>query len=141
MIGEVLNPEQVKEQWWQIAPLLALAVSKNDGELLLEDIPKLVVDRQMFIGVVREAPGEEIQLVLAGDVVIYPRKKVLNVAFVGGKPLVQSRAKHLYPVLEDIARKLGCTTIQGQCGPGATRFYTRLMGMTPTYTILRKEVT
>lgn len=141
MLGEVLNPEQVREQWWQIGPLLAKAVAKNDGELLLEDIPTLVVNNQMFVGVIREAPGEMIQLALAGEVHVYPRKKVLNVAFVGGNPLVQSRSKHLYSVLEDIARKLDCTSIQGQCGPGATRFYTRMFGLKPTYTVLRREVT
>lgn len=140
MIGQVLTPDEVKQEWYHIAPYLRMAVEKNDGELLLEDIPGLVASSRMFIGVIREKPEAEILYALAGEVIVYPRKKVLNVAFVGGRPLVQSRSKHLYPALEGIARLLDCTCIQGQCGPGAARFFSSMFGLVPTYTVLRREV-
>lgn len=140
MIGQILSPDETKHDWYQIAPLLRMAVDKNDGELELEDILPLVIGGRMFIGVIREKPEDPVIYALAGEVITYPRKKVLNVAFVGGRPLVQSRAKHLYTALEGIARMLNCSTIQGQCGPGAARFFSTMFGMVPTYTVLRREV-
>jgi len=139
MIGEILTPDQVHEQWWQLSELLAPAVAENYGEMTLTDILELVEKGRMFIGVLRE-PGEEIQVALVCETIVYPRKKVLSVVFCGGKPLALTRGKRMYTLLEQVAKKLECSIIQGLCGPAATRYFSRVFGLKPVYTVLRKEV-
>jgi hypothetical protein len=140
MIGQVLTPEQVCEQWWQISSLLLPAVKAGHGELNITDILEYVEKRRMFIAVVRESEDEEIAVALACEVKTYPRKKVLNVSYVGGKPLALTRGKTLYTQLESIAKTLECSIIQGLCGPAQTRLFSRMLGLKPVYTVLRKEV-
>lgn len=140
MIGQVLNPEQVYEQWWQISELLSPAVKAGHGELHVTDILELVDKRRMFIAVIRESEGEEIQVALACEIITHPRKKVLSVAYLGGNPLALTRGKSLYTQLEGIAKTLECSIIQGLCGPAQARLFSRLFGLKPVYTVLRKEV-
>lgn len=140
MIGQVLNPEQVYEQWWQLSELLKPAVDCGHGELKVTDILELVDKRKMFIAVMRERDGDEIAVALACEIVKYPRMTALHVSYVGGKPLALTRGKSLYSALEGVAKTLECSMIQGLCGPAQTRYFSRVFGLKPVYTVLRKEV-
>jgi hypothetical protein len=140
MLGHVLTPEQVFEQWWQLSELLQPAVDAGYGEMTVTDILERVEKGHMFIAVIREHEGEEIDVALACEIIKYPRKHVLNVAYLGGKPLALTRGKFLYATLEGIAKTVECSMIQGLCGPAQTRYFRRLFGLKPVYTVLRKEV-
>lgn len=134
----VLQPRQVLSRWGELSPLLAAAVAENEGELELNDIPRMVEEHRMVVGVVEE--DGEIVVALVGEIQIYPRKRVFSVCFIGGKPYVLTRHKELYAALENVAKQCKCTIIQGLCGPAATRYFTRVFGLKPVYTVLRKEV-
>lgn len=138
MNGQILQPLEVEQNWAELGVLLAPSVALNNGEMELEDIPKLVHERKMFIAVIRGETGIDVALAL--EILDYPRKRALFVSYIGGKPYALTNAKYMYTQLEKIAKVLNCSMIQGLCRPAAARLFMREFGLKPVYTVLRREV-
>lgn len=139
MLGRVLQPWEVEANWWRLSALLGPAVAEGEGEIELDDIPRLVQEHHAFIGAIF-SNHQTIEVALVCETRHYPRANVLNVMYVGGSPLALTKSKHLYPALEAVAIALKCSIIQGLCRPAAARLFSRMFGLKPVYTVLRKEV-
>ena len=102
--------------------LLNRAVVHNRGEMTVDDIVDLVDAGRM--GVMVEMAGDDIALAVAFEVIPYPQRKVLNIAFVGGKNL-QSLADQREK-FHAIAKAFGADTMTCSCRPSMVRYLRRL---------------
>lgn len=135
---ELLTPEGVKENWPVLCELLGKAVAHNHGEMEVDDIPELVENRRMFVSVLRK--DGEIVLAIAGEIMKYPREKVLNVSFAGGKDgkLV---ADHMWSHLEGIASVFNVAYVRAFCRPSMVRYLQQtLPGVECIYTVVQKRI-
>jgi len=102
--------------WEQVAPLLQKAADKSLGRYNLEDIHDLLThyDYQLFV-------AYEHETILAAAVVnaqVYPRKTLLNVAFVGGVEPIEPWGPALLDLLQVYARGMGYDGIETQARLG-----------------------
>jgi hypothetical protein len=118
----LLLPEQVRAQWTTIEPLLKPAEQHCGGEVLVEDVPKLVDDRAAFV----LALYEDEEMILAGvlEVLRLPRKTVLNVMFMGGRNFGKV-VEHFMQELKHIGDAVGATALRGYCHPAMAKFLQR----------------
>jgi hypothetical protein len=137
MRAQVLRPDQVHDYWPRLSALLARSVNRSEWELEVEDIPKLVDERKMFISAVFD-DRDCLCAAVALEILTCPRMRILQVTHVGGQNAFLSGS--LFSHLEDLAKALKCDTIQGFCRPAAARLFARVFGLKPVYTVLRREV-
>lgn len=104
--------------WPLLRELLGRAVAKGRGEVEVDDILRLVELGRMHIGVLCD--DERILLALAAEVVEYPRRKILNLAFAGGDG-ASFVAEHYMDELDSMARQLGADGVQFHCQPSMAR--------------------
>lgn len=134
---KLLTPKQVTAYWNEICPLLDKAVMHGRGELVVDDILDLVWAGRMFVSVVEEK--EKIVLAIAAEMIYYPRKPVLNVAFVGGR--AKDIYVEVYARLEEMAKVLGAKAIQCYCRPSIAKLLTKAYdGVEEAYIVVEKKV-
>lgn len=133
----VLLPKEVDAEWAQIRPLLMKAVVHGRGEVMVDDILDLVKKGQMFVAATRD--GDKIVLAIAAEIVYYPRKRVLNLAFGGGS--VSPIYDQVYEGLAKMAKILDVNTIQCYCRPSVAKLLrTRYDDVEEAYIVLEKKV-
>jgi hypothetical protein len=113
----VMLPSTVNERWGELRPLLARAVAHCRGEVQVDDLLMLV--NRNVMGILALEEDGEVLLASAFEVLRYPRRTVLNFAYVGGSHgigIVQN-----IEVLYDVARTLGADTLSCMCRPGVAR--------------------
>ncbi len=135
---QVLKPYQVHKLWPIICPLLDKAVIHGRGEVWVDDILDLVLNNKMFVAVVID--NDEIILAIAAEVLYYPRRSVLNIAFAGGKR-ADVLAREFYPRFEEMARIMKTDAMQCSCRPSIVRLLKRLdPGVEEVYIVVEKRV-
>lgn len=137
-VFELLTFPQTVAEWPVIRPLLERAVVHGRGELVVEDILKLVSQDRMFISVLRS--DHQIALAVAAEIIHYPRRKVLNLAFAGGR---DSRivSERYFDQLREMALRLGADRIQCHCREAVARLLKQMRPKAQVaYIILEEEV-
>lgn len=134
----LLQPDQVEAAWPMLRELLAKAVQHGRGEVEVDDILTLALQRKMLIAVLLEN-GATV-LALAAEITPYPRKTVLNIAFMGGHGAASSSAIS-YPFVDKLAQLVGADSIRCYCRESMARYLTRHQpGYERAYVVLEKEV-
>lgn len=134
----LLKPEEVARRWTEIRALLAKAIAHGEGETEVDDVKDLVLQNRMCV-MVLEDEGV-VDLALAAEVTKYPRKNVLNIAFVGGKNGRVVARRH-YLSLEQIGRMFGCSAVQCYCRPAVARYLKRLFpDVREAYLVMRRDI-
>lgn len=133
----LLTPKMVTARWNEVQPLLDSAVMHGRGELVVDDVLDLVWAGRMFVSVVKE--DEKIVLAIAAEMMYYPRKPVLNLAFVGGK--AYPMYDEIYARLEEMAVILGAKAIQCYCRPAVAKLLKAAQpGVEEAYIVVEKKV-
>jgi len=119
---DLLTPLEVKQHWPHLSELLGRAIKYNRGEMAVEDIPELV-DRGQMAVVVWRSEGR-IDLALAFELKVLPRKRLLNVAYAGGRGL-----KRLFEDRDQllaIANKLQADAVECSVRPAMAELLSRI---------------
>lgn len=135
---EHLNFARTVAEWPAIRPLLAQAVAHGRGEIHVDDILDLVADDRMTVSVLREGP--KIILAIAAEIIQYPRKKILNLAFAGGRD-AKFVAHNYFAHLIQMAEKHNATAIQCFCRPSVARLLKQMQPeVVEAYTVMEREL-
>lgn len=134
---KLLYPDQVRVNWPVIRSLLAKAVAHGRGELDVDDILPMVREGQMGVMVLEE--GDKIVAAVAFEVLRYPRRKILNLAFAGGRGVKDIADQ--YDKIAIIAREVGATAVRCMCRPSVARLLKRVAPDTEqAYLVLERKV-
>lgn len=135
---ELLTVPEVKFNWPRLRPLLASAVEHGLGEMEVDDILERVEKQLMFIAVLKKA--QRIVLAVAAEILNYPRRKVLNVAYVGGAD-GRVMAHFFYDQLERMGRLFEVDAVQCYCRPSVARLLRRYFpDVDLAYVVMQREV-
>lgn len=104
----------------------------------VDDVLDFVLKHRMCV-MVLENDGV-VDLALAAEVTKYPRKSILNVAFVGGKNGKAVARRH-YAALEQVGKMFGCASVQCYCRPSVARYLKRLFpDVREAYRVMRRDI-
>lgn len=127
----LLRPEEVVSRWETLGKLLQPAIDRSNGELAVDDVRNLVLMGRMFIFATDK-------FAVTTEFMVYPKRTVMLVGFGAGK--VPDR-DNVAAVLIDFAKRGGAEAIQTYCkDPAMERYYRRWFQLTPTYTLLEKQL-
>lgn len=121
--------------WEEIKPLLIKTLEYADGKYNLDDIYTAIKSRDMQLWVVYDNKG--ILSFCVTQIIIYPRKKVLSMPFVGGVEML--RWLHLTDIIKDFAREKGCDFAEGYARDGWIKVL-KPFGFKKTYTIIKADL-
>jgi hypothetical protein len=117
--------------------MLDRAIQHARGELAVDDILALVDNDKM--GVLAQEEGDELQLLFAFEVVVYPQRSVMNLVAVAGRNL--AGLVPCWDVVDTIARVMGATSVRCFCRPSVARHIKRLFPSTQqAYVVMEREV-
>jgi hypothetical protein len=127
----LLMPHEVIDRWESLRGFLAPAVEYAGGELAVDDIRSMVLAGRMFV-------FADDAFAVTCQFEQYPRSTAMFVGFGGGK--VPERGD-VAEKLTAFAHKGGAASVRTYCkNPAMTRYYRRWFGLTPTYTVLEKQL-
>lgn len=134
----VLTPSEVNVLWPTIRRLLDLAIPHCNGEFEVDDLLSFVEQGRAFV-LVLEDHGVII-LAAVCEVMVTPRKKILNVLALGGARL-DVLMLSFWSRVHDIGRLLGVDAVRGAVRPAMQRYYRRIAPeATVAYTILERAL-
>lgn len=134
---KLLTPPQVKAKWTEISKLLNKAVIHGRGELMVDDILDLVLSGKMFVAVTET--DDKIVLAIAAEIMYYPRKRVLNLAF--GAGAVSPMYDEIYEALAKMALILEADAIQCYCRKSVAKLLMKAYdGVEEAYIVVEKKV-
>lgn len=134
----LLTPKKLVVRWKEVRPLLQRAVVHNKGELIVDDVIDLVWQGKMFVAVLEE--DEKILLVVAAEVIYFPKRKVMNLVLVGGTGTTILR-EQFHERLLQMAKTLEVQAIRCYCRDSVMRLLQRLdLKITKAYNVLELEV-
>lgn len=134
----VLRPEEVHASWLELRELLGLGIEFGHGDFEIDDILSLVSDGKSFI-VVLERDGETV-LASACEVIVYPRRSVMNVMAIGGCGLDVMFGR-FWDLISDIGRVLGVDAVRGSVRPSMQRYCKRIApDATVAYNVLERAL-
>jgi hypothetical protein len=116
--------EKLVRRWNEIAPLLEKATSRT---LCYEPIDLLVMAATGHAGIWLCMRGEQLDAAIVTQVTVYPRRKVYEVLFGGGRNM-KGWLEQAVEAFDRHARELGCSHVASSCRPG----WARAWGARPT---------
>lgn len=134
----VVHPDEVHSSWEVIGSLLSKCIEHCHGEFDMDDILTLVDRREAFV-LALDCDGETV-LAAACEIIVLPRKRVMNVIALGGKDLDVLHLQFWDRVAE-IAKTVEADAVRGAVRPSMQRYFMRLAPNDFTaYAILEKKV-
>jgi hypothetical protein len=139
------SQELLQSYWPHVSPLLEKCVSRaSRGEYAVDDLKQLAFAGRIFIFALvndkHDASVErKVKLVVAMEIVNYPRLPALNILAVGGSGLKMAYQKY-WGMLRGWAYMSGARAIEGRVSPAMQRT-SEAMGFKPVYTHMRYELT
>ena len=134
----VLTPDEVLASWHSIRSLLEPAIEHCNGEFEADDLRDMVMNGRAFIFVLEGDAG--FVLACVAEVLILPRKKVINVIALGGSKL-NVLILQMWDRLAEIGRILGADSIRGSVRPSMQRYYRRFSPESSVaYTIMERKL-
>ena len=115
-----VQPNEIPYIWIDIKPLIDKALVHANGEMLSEDVLKLLLQNEepVFIGYT----NDEIQSALVGEIINYPRKKVFRIITWSTKSGHDYEAWiDLFDTIEYFAKSKGCDSIEAWTRKGLAR--------------------
>jgi hypothetical protein len=110
-IGEILN------RWHEIEPLLQRATARTHGCYEPEDVLAMVFSGRGTMLLIEDQEGGDLLVVVVTEVRQHPRKRVIDVNFIGGVLSNDSGLREWAPMLverlEEMARQIGATLLSG----------------------------
>jgi hypothetical protein len=104
----LLEPEDVAGLWPSLRPFVERAIPRSHGRLTAQELLAGAVQGRYGIAIVYEE-GRGILSVGALQVLTFPEKAVLSVFMYSGE---RRRLMHLWPIVEQRAREMGCSEVQ-----------------------------
>ena len=118
----LLTPPQFHDAWPALKPILLTVEPHCHGEILVDDIPRLIDDRSAF-ALVMSDKGEAC-LVGIMEILKYPQKTVMNAIMIAGRDV-----RYFFTDCRDdvarIASSLGASCIRGYVRPSVSRLLQR----------------
>lgn len=103
-----VTSDRIDTFWGDVAPLIEEALVYFDDRVGIEDIYKSLKTRNNQLWLILRS-GEILTAVIT-EITIYPKKKVLNIAYLAG---LDFRSWHDgLEILKDFARSHGCSSIE-----------------------------
>lgn len=134
----VVQLESVEALWPELKPLFAPAVEYCAGELDVDDVLSLVKSKQAFIAVM--SCEEKINLALAFQVLVYPKKTVLHVLAMGGEKF-DVCATACWGEIENLAKVLGACAVRASVRPSMERYAKRVVPEAQKiYTVVERPI-
>jgi hypothetical protein len=121
--------------WDEVKPLLIKTLEYADGKYIVDDIYNAIKSRDMQLWVVYDNGG--LLSFCITQILIYPRKKVLSLPFVGGVEMF--RWLHLTNIIKDFARENHCDFAEGYARDGWIKVL-KPFGFEKTYTIIKADL-
>lgn len=117
--------------------MLQRAVKHNRGEMTVDDLPGLINEGRMGVMVDQ---ADNPKLALAFEIIVYPRRRLLHVAFAAGRGLRQLFDDPA--ALTSIATLFGANAVSCHCRPAMARYLKRFSPLPePAYLTLEWKVT
>lgn len=110
----------VEKTWPLVEPLIAPSLKYANGCFLPVDLRDACGRAEMQLWVVVDDEKREIIAACVTRISVYPRRKALSVAFIGGRRMKDWRSM-LSETIEDFARHVGCSFMEGGARPGWVR--------------------
>jgi hypothetical protein len=133
----LVEPPEAAERWPEFRIMLDRAIQHGRGELEVDDI--LVGVEKSSMGILAQEEKGTLELVLAFEVINYPRRSVLNIIAAGGKN--GAGAVPHYGLIDAIAKTMGASVVRCFCRPSVARYIKRLFPDTQqAYVVLEREV-
>ena len=107
----IVPKEHVDLFWGQVEVLLKPAVNYSHGRYLIEDVYNAIVEGTYILWVAYD-DGRIIGSAIT-QIIAYPQKKMLGVAFWGSNEPIESYGPQLLNLLQQYAREAGCMGIEG----------------------------
>lgn len=120
MLAEKTNPVLIgipageAEEWWPLCePLIEKALTRTQAidDFLPSDLLKAVQTRDMQLWVVHD--GGSVLCAAMTEVLVFPRRKVLGLPFLGAKPGSFRHWLFYFDTIKAFAREQGCTAVRG----------------------------
>jgi hypothetical protein len=133
----LVQPPEAIARWPEFRAMLDRAIQHGRGELEVDDILAGVQADKM--GVLAQEEGDELQLLFAFEVIVYPRRSVMNLIAVAGKNLAGLVPR--YEMVDLIARTMGATSVRCFCRRSVARRIKQLFPTTEeAYVVMEREV-
>lgn len=130
-----VRPEELPRVWPTAAPLLAKGIATDPKNPTIEQVEFLIRTGRMFL-LVWEEPEEGVTGAVTVEFIDYPRERVAQVDFLGGKGVVRD---HVFAAAKDWMRLFGATKAQCWCQSALVPMYEK-MGMTNTHHVMRLDL-
>ena len=130
-----IRPEQLPQVWPVAAPLLEKGIATDPRNPTIEQVEWLVRTGRLFL-LVWEEPEEGITGAVTVEFIDYPRERVAQVDFMGGKGIVRA---HVFAAAQEWMRAYGATKAQCWCQPKLVPMYEK-MGMANTHHVMRMDL-
>ena len=118
--AQLVKPNEIPYIWVDVKPLIEKALVHANGEMLPEDVLKLLLENNeyLFIGYT----NDEIQSALVGEIITYPRKKTFRIITWSTKSGHDYEAWiGLWDTIENFAKSKGCDSIEAWTRKGLAR--------------------
>lgn len=133
----LMQPPEVVQRWSELRKILDRAIQHARGELEVDDLLAGVHSGKMAI--LAQEEGDELQLLLAFEVITYPRRSVLNLIAGAGKNIAALPQR--YDLIETLARAMGASAVRCFCRPAVARHIKHFFpDAKQAYVVMEREV-
>ena len=133
-VARIVPNDEVAHIRGTVGPMLDKAINHADGNLLLIDVLYRILAGEQQLWIAED--GAQIIACAVTQVLVFPRKKVLSIAFIAGSDM-NAWIGH-EPVVEEYARQRGCVAFEGYARQGWAR--RAPAGWYPVYTAIRRDL-
>lgn len=128
-------PTDVMKLWGKVEPLISKALKHNYGELVSSDVLKGLLQKKLILWIGFE--DDDINSVLVGEFVPYPRKKAFRILTWSTKSGYHYEEwMKLFYKIEDFARANGCTLMEAWTRKGLAK----KLNWNHSYSIVSKQL-
>tara|TARA_R110000764_G_scaffold178179_3_gene264336 strand:- start:337 stop:765 length:429 start_codon:yes stop_codon:yes gene_type:complete len=127
----------IEELWDEVKPMLEKGIAHGDGELDINDILKLLVERSMQLWVVYNSNEEAIAMAGVTEIVNYPKSKICRAVVLGGEG-VDMWIAHIEGI-EEWAKSMNCDKVEAYGRRGLAKKMEKV-GYSNKYVVIRKDI-
>ena len=133
----LVHPPEVAARWTEFRAMLDRAIQHARGELEVDDILASVMVGSM--GILAQEKGDMLELVLAFEIIPYPRRSVFNIVAMGGRNF--AGFADCYDLIDSLADTMGASIVRCYCRPSMARHVKRMMpDVQQAYVVMEREV-
>lgn len=130
-----IHTSQLDDVWPQVEGWVHAAVLKSQHDYTVQDIKEFIRNRSMQLWVWYE--GDEIVACLVSTIIVFPRRKVCSLPFIGGRAMRKWLTSEVEEIVAQWAREQGCSQFEGYCRDGWLRL---LPHWNKVWTTMRRNI-